>query len=44
MQYSEIKSILKASKFYLYFPLKLLTATLKKKKAYSQLKCADSKK
>lgn len=32
MQYSEIKSILKASKFYLYFPLKLLTATLKKKK------------
>lgn len=42
MQYSEIKSILKASKFYLYFPLELLTVTLEK--AYSQLKCADSKK
>lgn len=42
MQYSEIKSILKVSKFYLYFHLELLTVTLEK--AYSQLKCADSKK
>lgn len=41
-EYCEIKSILKASKFYLYFPLKLMRLTLEK--AYSELKCADSKK